>query len=180
MHNKHNLTLFELSWVKKGLDDLDAGTVFRYPGLLIDEYQLQAVERELHISLSMAYAKGGIKGRGKRTLILGQFTPRTEPFLCAHLVNCVYGTTLKPNANWGDMRVDDIFFERYPKLAKGLSRKEIYPGIRLSKAVKVGSEVLLHTYGPGYWARHRREQAWEDSKETTKRLKKDKMLTPRS
>ncbi len=147
------------------LDPVPADTILPYPGVLVDEYQVKAISDELKISLSHAYAKGGVKSRGKRTVILGQACPT----LCAHFVNCVFGTKLQSNARWDEMRVNDEFGE-----LESLRMGEMYPGVRMTKDLEPGEELLLRTYGAGYWGRHLKEEKW-NGKST---LKFDRLLTP--
>lgn len=106
--------------------------------------------------------------------MLGQFAPRSQA-LCAHLINCVYGTRLQSNAAWGTLKVDNLFRKRYPELSNGVRDGEDYPGVRVNREVCSGDEILLRTYGSGYWQRYHREQSWS-SKNT---LYCGRLLTPR-
>ena len=160
-------------WGLLVLDPIPARTILPYPGLLVDEYQLDAVQKELDIEFSHSYAKGGVKGRGKKTVLLGQFSARS-PLLCAHFINCIYGTRLQSNAAWGTIRVDPLFRKRYPDLSSGVRDGEEYPGVRVTRDLLAGTEILLKTYGAGYWQRYHCEQAWKRKQ----KLYPGRLLTP--
>lgn len=130
------------------LKDLPANLAFPYCGLLVDEFALNTIELESNIRISREYAKAGPKDRGVSTALLGQLTP-AGPYNCAHFVNCIYKTKLKPNARWGTIKVDREFLERYPDLSARLG--DMFPAFRLTSNVAPGEEILLQTYGAGYW-----------------------------
>ncbi len=117
------------------LDPVPADTALPYPGLQVSLWQVEALKAELKIDFSFAYAKSGVKGRGMKMVILGQFTPKDERLLCGHLINCVTKTKLRANATWGHTRVDEAFMRLYPYLAKQTKLDELYPVIRVSKLV---------------------------------------------
>jgi hypothetical protein len=83
------------------------------------------------------------------------------PRNCAHLVNCVYKSQLRPNAAWGYMTVDDKFCELFPDLEAKIDER--YPAIRIARDIKPGEEILLNSYGASYWIHRQKEKASKNS-----------------
>jgi hypothetical protein len=146
------------------LDEIPAKTALPYPGVLVSEDVVDRWVRDLGLIMARDYAKGGVKERGVKTIIFGQFTPANAPLLCAHLVNCRMGTRTLANAAWGAMPVTDEFCARYPYIGEQARRGEKWPAVRLSRALLPGQELLLGTYGSGYWQRNRIEGQWLHTK----------------
>ena len=47
-------------------------------------------------------------------------------------MNCVYGTKLRANASWGEMRVDSAFLALYHELGGDLRFGELNPEVRVT------------------------------------------------
>ena len=73
--------------------------------------------------------------------------------------------------------MDKLFVERYADLADHVTLGEYYPAILITKAVPAGAEILLSTYGAGYWARIRKERTWQRHNSDT-RLVTRTFVTP--
>jgi len=132
---------------------------------------VKAIREQCAIEFSSAYIKDGAKGRARQMLVLA------EPFFCAHLANCIYKTKLHSNAHWGNMCVDATFLARYPRI---LDVKLGDPAIRMTKDIALGDEILLLTYGAGYWRRNKQEQKWDETESGKRgiRLLRGKVLPP--
>lgn len=137
------------------IDPIPVGIAWPYPGVLIDAVTLERIEEEEGIKITRAYAKGGPIGRGVPSVIFGHLTP-AGPLYCAHFANCCKDTGLTSNTKWSTMRVDDEFLERFPQLNAKVG--EHYPALRTTKQVMPGDEILVNSYGSGYWSNQKKEQ----------------------
>jgi hypothetical protein len=149
-----------------GLHAIDAipdGTVLLYPGPLIDEHVLDNFYKRRGYGLTHAYAKGGPKGRGVRTVIFGHLTPPGNPYNAAHYINALKARDgskargARFNCTWGTVKVTPALKARHPDLAAQMRMGENYPAVRVTKFILPGEELILQSYGFGYWCRARKE-----------------------
>ncbi len=143
------------------LDPLPSGALLPYSGVLMDESQEKYLAEHQGVRYSHGWARGGVKERGARTLVLGQLAVK-DPKHCGHFVNAAQGLpkTLV-NCDWAWIPVDASFRERYPALVAqtGVLSGERYPAVHVARNVKPGEELMLRSYGQPYWDRMAREAA---------------------
>lgn len=140
---------------------LPEGVCFVYDGEVLDEYDLKFLLHEHGIVLSNLYAHGGPRERGIKFYIFGQFAPVST---VASYINAAMHVEAEEASNcaWGSVRITAEHLERYPTMQRvGMQVGEYWPCIRTMREIQANEELLVSSYGSGFWQRYERESDWE-------------------
>jgi len=166
--------LFAISFFPKG-------TQIPYPGKLVSDDALEALQAEMGVSVSLLWAKGASAAIGYGAL-LGQLSPGTSKYAVAHRINTKKsGDKFKTNAHWGSHRLSASDIQHLDldpgRIPVGCS----YPCITIGPAgVLPGHEILVNTYGSAYWTKlYPREMDGSQPGEPSVCWWRNRFLTPK-
>ncbi len=89
---------------------------------------------------------------------------KKNPYACAGKLNArnpdnKSQKNVKYNASWSEVKVTPEIKARFLESGDHMVVGEPFPSIVIKKDVHPGEEIMLETYGKGFWARQRTERA---------------------
>ena len=130
---------------------------------MFDEYDLEYLVKKHGIVLSKLYAHSGPRNRGIKYFIFAQFAPLSSVAGCINAAcHLPFQKRSAANCVWDSLRITPEHLERYPAMQRiGMTVSDSWPCIRTTREVQASEELLVSTFGAGFWQRYERESNWE-------------------